>query len=261
MDAFEQLRIDTPEQVALELPVAGVGSRFLAIAVDTLVQAVAAFLALLILGFGLPRLLRLLPAAFNLGPVLGPALLILFFFGLYWGYFAFFEILWTGQTPGKRAAGIRVIKDTGSPIDASAALIRNLLRAIDLLPALYVAGLVTMILDRQSRRIGDFVAGTVVVHDHVAESVTTAWSPTAAVAAAAPFAGNVTLSADEIVLIETFLERRISLERDVRRATAIRIATVIQTRAQLPPVVGQNVEDYLESIARQARDAGRLRGA
>ena len=260
MDTFDQLRIDTPEQVALELPIAGVGSRFLAIAVDTLVQAVAGILAIVLLSVALPALLRYFPATVAIGPVLGPALLVLFFFCLYWGYFAFFEILWSGQTPGKRLAQIRVIKDSGSPIDPTAALIRNLLRAIDLLPAIYAAGVVCMIFDRNSRRIGDLVAGTVVVHDHAAEGIATAWSPAApAATATAPFSVNVSLNPDEILLIETFLERRFSLDTGVRRATATRIAGVIQARAQLPPVSGQDVEDYLESIARQARDAGRMR--
>jgi uncharacterized RDD family membrane protein YckC len=136
---IDELRIDTPEQVALELPIAGIGSRFLAIVVDTLLQGVTYFIAtvLLILAASLA------PGALRLPPVLAgflPAILVFIVFCIYWGYFAFFEIVLRGQTPGKRVAGIRVIKDTGRPVDALSAILRNLLRGIDFLPALYAVG-------------------------------------------------------------------------------------------------------------------------
>jgi len=167
----EQLRIDTPEQIALELSVAGIGSRFLAIAVDTVLQLflyIAGFVAFV--AFQLPA--ALLP---SMG-LFGPALAILFTFCVYWGYFAFFEILWSGRTPGKRLAGIRVIKDTGRPINAFEAIGRNVLRAIDFLPAMYAIGIVCMMLNRNSRRLGDFVAGTIVVHDKQTEDVRPDWN-------------------------------------------------------------------------------------
>ncbi|HMB80397.1 MAG TPA: RDD family protein, partial [Vicinamibacterales bacterium] len=113
MQSDQRLRIDTPEQIPLELSLAGIGSRFLAVAVDTVLQAalsVAGVLAFMV-GPGIAGL----PALFR---QVGPALGILFLFCVYWGYFAFFEILWSGRTPGKRIAGIRVIKDSGRPINA-----------------------------------------------------------------------------------------------------------------------------------------------
>jgi uncharacterized RDD family membrane protein YckC len=158
----EQLTIDTPEQVALELPIAGIGSRFLALAVDTLVQ----FFLYLIIAIALVVLAsaRVLTPAGSWGTI-GAAIAVLLMFVIYWGYFSLFEIFWHGQTPGKRAAGVRVIKDTGRPADVTAVLLRNFLRVIDFLPAMYATGLICMALNRHSRRLGDFVAGTVVVHD------------------------------------------------------------------------------------------------
>ena len=156
MDSFDQLKIDTPEQIALELPLAGIGSRFLAIAIDTLIQGALYFLTALIFLLILPlgsSMLMFLPR------LVGPAMAIFIGFAIYWGYFAIFEILWKGQTPGKRYAGIRVIKESGRPINAFEAIGRNLMRAVDGMPGIYGVGLVCMMCNRQSRRLGDFVGG------------------------------------------------------------------------------------------------------
>jgi uncharacterized RDD family membrane protein YckC len=132
VDSFDQLNIDTPEQIALELPLAGIGSRFLAFAIDTLIQAalyiIAGIVFFLILGLG-TSMWWYVPGS------VGPAVGIFILFAIYWGYFAAFEALWKGQTPGKRYAGIRVIKESGRPINAFEAIgwaARNLWRGIGL---------------------------------------------------------------------------------------------------------------------------------
>ena len=257
----DELRIDTPEQIALEIPIAGIGSRFLAIAVDTLLQFVAYILAVLVLFFAGPRLTARL---FHLPPAIIqflPAIGIFLTFCIYWGYFALFEIAWKGQTPGKRAAGIRVIKEDGRPIDATSAILRNLLRAIDFLPALYAAGILCMILNRHSRRLGDLVAGTVVVHDRPPARIDAEWTapagPAAATAAAAPQIARIT--DEELVLIETYLQRRLEVDWDARERTRGQIAQRITERTGLQPEPGQTPDDFLEAVARQARDTARLR--
>lgn len=255
MNSYDQLNIDTPEQIALELPLAGIGSRFLAIAIDTLIQAALylitgiVFLILLPAGFSL----------FNFVPkTLGPALGIFIGFAIYWGYFAIFEIVWKGQTPGKRLAGIRVIKESGRPINAFEAIGRNFLRAVDMQPGfLYGVGLVCMMLNKQSRRLGDFVAGTVVVHEKPSEEVRPTWN-TGTEASSASSAGVAQMSADELVLIETYLSRRFDLEPDVRLRTAIQIAERIKAKTGLQPQSHQHVDDFLEEAARKVRDSGRF---
>src|SRR6202034_2475132 len=127
----------------------------LAFAIDTLIQAalylIAGIVFFLILGLGtsmgwyVPWLVR-------------PAVSGFILFAIYWGYFAAVEALWKGQTPGKRYAGIRVIKESGRPINAFEAIGRNLMRAVDGLPGIYGVGLVCMMMNRQSRRLGDFGA-------------------------------------------------------------------------------------------------------
>lgn len=141
---------------------AGVGSRFLAILVDTLIQVVAYILlvvALVLLGSG----------AEHSGPTpklagWATAFLIFLHFLLYWGYFTLFEGLWHGQTPGKRLFNLRVIKDTGRQIGFVESMARNLLRVIDALPGMYLIGILAVIFNPQRKRLGDMVAGTLVIH-------------------------------------------------------------------------------------------------
>src|SRR5262249_6561441 len=161
-------QIDTPEQIALELPLAGIGSRFLALMIDTLIQFIIYFIGGLITAFvaaGGELAFYWVPKS------IGPAFFVLLLFCVYLGYFALFEIFWKGQTPGKRYAGIRVIKDSGRPANAFEAITRNLMRAVDSLPGFYGVGVVTMMLNKQSRRLGDFVAGTIVVHEKLTKEV------------------------------------------------------------------------------------------
>lgn len=246
---MEQLRIDTPEQVALEFPVAGIGSRFLAIAVDTLLQA-GLYVVLAIVFFGGFNIARVLP---RVGAAVLPAIIVIAIFVLQWGYFVLFEILWRGQTPGKRVAHIRVIQDSGRPVSAMAVVVRNLLRAIDSLPVGYVVGVVTMMVTSHSRRLGDLAAGTLVVHEQPATAPISHWRNTSATVAASGPAPRLT--PDDVVLIETYLARRFELDPLVQDRVAKQIADRIFARIRLAPAAGQHVDDFLEQLAREARDA------
>ena len=254
MDSIDQLRIDTPEQIALELPLAGIGSRFLAVAIDTLIQTVI----YLIVGFIFLSTLPAGSSVFTFVPrLLGPALAVFVLFAIYWGYFAFFETIWQGQTPGKRYAGVRVIKESGRPINAFEAIGRNLMRAVDGLPGIYGVGLVCMMCNQQSRRLGDFVAGTVVVHEKPTEDVRPSWNTSDQGVAAAP--GLVQVTAEELVLIETYLHRRWDLDKYVRLNTAIQIADRIKAKTGLQPLPHQHVDDFLEEAAKKIRDSSQFR--
>ncbi len=254
MDSFDQLKIDTPEQIALELPLAGIGSRFLAFSIDTLIQAGLYLIVAFVVIFTFPvgsSVLMFLPR------LIGPALAVFIVFAVYWGYFAIFEILWKGQTPGKRYTGIRVIKESGRPINAFEAVGRNLMRAVDGLPGIYGVALVTMMCNRQSRRLGDFVAGTVVVHEKPTEEIRPNLNIAIESTASSPGPGQAT--ADELVLIETYLSRRWELDSAVRLNTAIQIAERIKAKTGLQSQPQQHVDDFLEEAARKIRDSGRFR--
>jgi uncharacterized RDD family membrane protein YckC len=275
----DQLKIDTPEQIALELPLAGIGSRFLGLAIDTLLQWVLYIVVfLLVLGTVLAisssqsgeRHFDWIPRSYVL------AIAIFLVFCIYWGYFAFFEILWKGQTPGKRVAGLRVIHTSGRPLNAYEAIGRNLLRAIDGFPyPTYGVGIVCMMLNDQHRRLGDYVAGTVVIHDRQAQIAMPDFDTATLAPGTGPLdplaSGEGISSADvsashlaqvtseELVLIETFLQRRFDLDAAVRDHTADQIATRITAKIGLQPGANESREQFLETVARQVRNTARLR--
>lgn len=254
--AEDRIRVDTPEQISLELPLAGIGSRFLAIAVDTLLQF-ALYIAGIFAMIGLSkyaihasRWLGWLPESWAGG------LFILFLFCVYWGYFAFFEIVWKGQTPGKRAAGIRAIKDSGRALSVYEIIGRNLLRAVDWLPGMYVTGLVSMMISRQNQRLGDHLVGSIVVHDKRADDIRPEWSHDKETSSD-PLTAAIT--PEDLVLIETYLQRRLSLEFAVRDATAHQIASRITAKTGIQRDPQQSLDSFLESIARRVRNSATFR--
>jgi len=139
---------ETPEGIALELRIAGPVVRSCAWAIDMLIRA-GLYLAIAI------------PFSFLGGLGFGVSLVV--FFLIEWFYPVFFELR-QGATPGKKAMGLEVIHDNGTPVSWSASLIRNLLRAVDFLPFLYATGLISMLLSRNFQRLGDLAAGTLVVY-------------------------------------------------------------------------------------------------
>jgi len=158
----DKIHIDTPENVVFRYNVAGMGSRFLA----GLLDMILIMLLMMAANFTLFLLLRAQDAsAWGLTGNWLWAIFGLVTFFIFWGYYIFFEMVWNGQSPGKRKLGLRVIRTDGSPITFTESLIRNLIRLFDFLPAYYGIGMVTMFVNSQARRLGDLVAGTLVVHD------------------------------------------------------------------------------------------------
>src|SRR5262249_15975283 len=132
-----------------------------------------------------------------------PAIVVLVVFVMNWLYFALFEIFDGGKSPGKRVAGIRVIKDTGRPVNVYESLTRNIVGVADFLRAFYGIGVLTMMCNRNSRRLGDFVAGTIVVYDRPQEAIAPLPEPENRVAASTA----TRLTVDELALVEAYLAR------------------------------------------------------
>lgn len=258
MQSLDRLDVDTPEQITLELPLAGIGSRFLALAIDSLLQVIAV-VVLVIIGAVISASYSGTAAAADrfFSQTIGAFVLVLVPFCLYWGYFAFFEILWQGRTPGKRIVGIRVIHQSGRPMTAIECIGRNLIRGIDIIPGMYAVGLICMMCNQQNRRVGDFVAGTIVVHDKALDSVAPSWGEKPAVEPIQPELRK--LSPDDLVLIETYLGRRYEIDNVVRTLTAQRIVTHIADKAGIQKPPDQRDDDFLETIARQLRDTASFR--
>jgi uncharacterized RDD family membrane protein YckC len=155
----ETLRIDTPENVIFGYTVAGIGSRFMAALVDTTIIVILEILAYFLMVL---LLFEVGKASWNTWLV---ALFSLVGFLFLWGYYIFFELLWNGQSLGKRWVGLRVIRMDGMPIGLAETLIRNLVRLVDFMPVGYGVGVIAMFVTSQSRRLGDLAAGTLVVYD------------------------------------------------------------------------------------------------
>ena len=247
MTAPDQLSIETPEQVALEFPLAGVGSRFLAVSIDTLLQLLIGLLVFAAVA-GTRSLLG--DAARGGGPWF-LAVLVITVFLLFYGYFMAFEAFWHGQTPGKRLIGLRVLSVTGRPARLDEAILRNLLRIIDQMPGIYAIGIVTMLVSARHQRLGDLAAGTVVVHEK-------ALSVPVLTVAAPPAGGawsGAGLSEPELLLAETFLQRRHELTPDVRERHARAIAD--RLRARLGPTTPPlDPEALIETLHARARTRG-----
>jgi uncharacterized RDD family membrane protein YckC len=211
----------TPERVSLEYGIAGIGSRGGAAIIDTLIQAVA--LAILgVAGVAAGALVGLASGRFAEAFVI--VALALGGFVITAGYYLVFEIVWNGQTPGKRTLGIRVIRENGYPIRPVDAVIRNVVRIADWVPFFYGIGILVMLFNKRSRRLGDFAAGTIVVREGARRTLTevTAGVPTQEV--------GVLLSSSDATLVRDFLVRRSSMDLAARRNLATRLAAAIAQR-------------------------------
>lgn len=146
------VRLVTPERIVFQYPLAGPFRRAVGYIIDVLVM----FLALMVVS--------IFSMVVSLGSISGMGPLLVAYFLLVWGYGAFFEGLFNGQTIGKRVMGIRVVSDQGMPITGAQAVLRNLVGTVDgPVPFFYLAALASMMLTRRFQRLGDLAAGTMVV--------------------------------------------------------------------------------------------------
>jgi uncharacterized RDD family membrane protein YckC len=191
-------RIATPEGIELELRLAGPVPRALAWLLDLLLR-VALLVALSIVLGALGKF--------------GWGLFFIASFALEWLFPAWCEAFWRGATPGKRALGLLVLHDDGTPVRWPAALARNLLRAIDFLPFGYGFGLAAMLVNRDFKRLGDLAAGTVVVYrDEAAHGARIPQAP--------PLAAPLPLTLAEQRAILDFAERSSALTEERARELA-----------------------------------------
>jgi uncharacterized RDD family membrane protein YckC len=263
----ETLVIETPERVPLHFALASIGNRFLACAVDHGLQVFAILLVALV--FLWTGYLSNLGDRLSDAPKWVLAALIILVFGLWSGYFVLFEWLWNGQTPGKSMLKLRVIREDGRPVTVWEAAARNLLRLFDMMPfPFYSIGLVSVFMSSRDQRIGDLVAGTVVVREREAQAPTfdeVFAAPTSDVALRRSFkpvlfTGDTrALGQREIEVVETFLRRRWELSDATRQWMAWRVATPILYK--LKPDFDRETftyEGFLEELLHRYRAAHRF---
>jgi uncharacterized RDD family membrane protein YckC len=249
----ELFQIDTPENVAFDYVVAGIGSRFLAALVDTILLLVLYFLAalfpwLVMIAFGLD-----LESGVWVIAIFG-MLAFLFFIG----YYVVFELVWNGQSPGKRWVGLRVVRMDGTPVTLTESLIRNLVRLVDLMPTAYGVGVVTMFINPQARRLGDLAAGTLVVHDHGGVTIQSLEAyPVGQKQAQAGSEANALpverLSGQDVQMAEDFLARRQYLPN--APVLMFQILNALLRRMDIPsePLTYEQAVHKLENIVQAAR--------
>jgi uncharacterized RDD family membrane protein YckC len=267
----DQLSIETPELVAIEMPLAGIGSRFVAVLIDTLIWGAGLFVLFLLFVILSPSI----RASSRISYQWAVAIVVFLVFLFNWGYFTLFEAFWNGRTPGKKIARIRVIQRSGRPIGLFESMARNFVRYVDGLPGFYAVGVIAMFVTKQHQRLGDLAAGTLVVRDR--EQETPLWGETgsrtftaASFAPAAappephmmvtlPAAEVARLSISDLEVLEGFLARRLDMPLEVRQSLAERIAGAIRAKSGLEQPAGVSTETFLEATARSLRDVARMR--
>ena len=243
----DTVTIETPEGVDLSVTLAGLGSRFVAGVIDTLVQTGIMFTFFFALGIAGGTAEE---AGLGGAGALTVALGALLVFVIVFGYPVLFETLNGGRTPGKAAIGIRVVQTGGRPVRFGASSVRNLVRIVDTLPFAYAIGMIAILVSPKNQRLGDMAAGTLVVRDRKPEPSGAQWVQTMA-----PVATGVVDSWDvasireeEVATVRSFLARRWDLTPSARIHLANELAARLRPKVAgadpgLPP------EEFLEKLA------------
>lgn len=246
MEYEDRLVIATPEGVELELTLAGVGSRFISALIDFLIEGALIGALSLVLLATLPQ--PLAAAGIALGA-----------FALIWGYHVLFETLASGRSPGKRVAGLRVVRAGGAPVRLRASAVRNLIRIVDLLPPVtYGVGATSILATARNQRLGDLAAGTLVVRvRRAADRDAAPASPPPQDSTSGEPAQDWDVSGvgePELAPVRRFLERRHALEPAARARLAADLAARLRPRILGAPP-GLADEAFLEALvaAKRAR--------
>lgn len=239
--------ISTPENVDLHLELAGLGNRALAVIIDTLATYALCIVVFLLawLGTVLVAMGHLPPNAVAIVSSVIVLLAMLASFAIAFGYFIFFEGIWHGQTPGKKVTHIRVIDQTGQPINWGAAVLRNIIRVFDL--GFLLIGLLFMAADKNERRLGDFAAGTLVVRERASD-----FRPVrTAVTDSTDDGANLDvgrINPQEYELLVTFLKRRTAMSRRQRPTVARQLEQHFREKLSEPADGIDKPEAFLEKV-------------
>ncbi|MEM1033285.1 MAG: RDD family protein [Myxococcota bacterium] len=236
--------IETPEHVYFLRPVAGPSRRVGAYLIDACIRLAIMFV------LGILALLTNLANLDDLGQA-SLGFLLVAFFVLEWGYFVFFEMVFGGRSPGKMASKLRVVTTDGRPLSFFDSVLRNLLRAADIMPTAYGVGLLVMARDRRFRRLGDLVAGTMVVHEGSGEiAMPLVIHPPPTPQELAPLPSRMPLGRADLDAIELFLRRAPTLNP----ARALELAEIVAPHyARRLGMKPQNPWRFLQLLYARAR--------
>ncbi|MGC3996096.1 MAG: RDD family protein [Anaeromyxobacter sp.] len=245
-----ELRFQTAERVALTLELAGVGARALAWMADAGCLLLCWVTALLVYSFSGDLYDDVVAL-----PWLGQLLLVAGVFLGGWGWDVAWEVLGQGRTPGKRLAGLRVVRVDGTPVGAGASLVRNLLRAVEL-PLAYAPAILAVALGARRQRLGDLVGGTLVIRERRYDLSRYLATPDGAAALGALRRRPLQpLPAADWEQLADFLRRRPELDPAARAALAARLVPALARRAGID-AGGLAPEPFLEALAAYHAEAG-----
>jgi uncharacterized RDD family membrane protein YckC len=248
------ISIRTPENIELSYALAGPASRAAAYIIDLLIMSVVCQLLINLLAEAIVLLFRGIAAE---SAVWVSAIMTLLAFASYNGYFILLEWLLNGQTPGKRLLHIRVIKQGGYALRFFDTLLRNLLRVVDFLPLFYGVGLTSILLTRDSQRVGDLLAGTLVVYQEPVQTESLLPELPAPEETEPPLpAIQVAAIPNEVIaLAGLYLHSRSELAPRARQEPALELMNLIRETSGLEPRPAQSVESFLTSVVTQAEQA------
>jgi uncharacterized RDD family membrane protein YckC len=226
----KRISILTPEAVEFDFLLADIGSRFIAILIDTIIQMIIS-LPVIILIYIIRAFWWFSDIPDSISPWIIAILLLLLFIVGFSGYHIIFDIIWNGRTPGKLITGIKVICDSGYPVTISSSFIRNLIRIIDFLPFYYSTGIISIVMTKNKKRIGDIVGGTIVIKEY-----SDIMPP---VLEKKPLVNKVILNLDKItdkefLLIREFLLRQNQMDIKSRDNIAQKIALPLIKKLEYP---------------------------
>jgi uncharacterized RDD family membrane protein YckC len=252
MRFFNRLSLSTPESVELEFTLAGIGNRTVALLIDYHIMGLLLgvfWLLWSVFSFGLISYLGQSTLNDASLPLWLLAIAGLISFAIFTGYFVFFEAIWQGQTPGKRFLKIRVIREDGRPIQLTQAVLRSLLRSID---DLFFIGAFFIIFHQREKRLGDIVAGTIVIQEERSPKQ----SPLAIsemgqnLALELPYMGHLDrLLPDDYAVVREYLLRRPTMEPQARSDLSLKLARQLRALMQLETIpANTSAEQFLEAV-------------
>lgn len=251
MHIFNRVKYQTPESVELEFTLAGIGSRAWALVIDYHISGLL-IVGFLIIWTILPiQIVNITAKIFGTNAlelwILAIALLVIFF--IYTGYFVLFETLWQGQTPGKRLAKIRVIRDDGRLTGLQQATLRSLLRPFD--DFLFLGAFLIMF-SRREKRLGDWVAGTIVIQAETPVTAATTISQQAQDLAQQLLEGSTDISQllpNDFAVIREYLQRRKAMTPKAREQLSLQLAQQAQAIIKLEKLPTAYTPDiFLEAV-------------
>lgn len=253
MRFLNRVSLATPESVEIEFPLAGIGNRALALVIDYHILGLILVLFWVFCAFfilGTLGVLERIGGNYSAAPLWLLAIAVLLNFAVFAGYFVLFEAFWQGQTPGKRLTKIRVIQNDGRPVGLTQAALRGLLRPVD---DFFFIGIFFIVLSKQEKRIGDWVAGTLVVQegrsDRRSPRLNTSDAATQLAEELPAISDLNQLLPDDFTVLREYLQRRALMAPRAKSDLSMKLARQLRTLIKMETIPDNTTSEvFLEAV-------------